>query len=423
MSGYTMPWLRAAQRLQLRRAEDSAAPRRTSGRRVKRVLLICDFGPGLLDEILTPYEHMRDTEVTLVRKKHGEVAVPSRVRMVRVPLPVIGTSDGMGVLRYLLLALNTVAYVTVGSLLAAYAALRFRCDVIHARFIFPQGVVGLVASIISRSKLVVTAEGSDINLYLRSGVARGVLRMLARRGEFVSVSKPIHDELLRFGVRSQCIPNSVDGAAFRFVPVDRKEKAVLFIGNLTPSKNPQTLIEAASLIHRFLSANGISVTIIGDGPLKAPLRQMVSRLGLEDVVTLEGILPHRQVRDYLARSYVYVSCSKGEGMSLAFLEAMASGCILLATNIPANAALIRDGETGFLFEVGDAQALAESIRNAFLNREALALVTQRARQSFDAQYDSEKTSATLGALYERLESARPVWDRGRAPAREEGIAC
>lgn len=373
----------------------------------KKILLICDFGPGLLDDVLIPYEHMPDTRVTLLRKKHGEVQIPQGVTTVRVPLPVMGTSEVMGPGRLASLAINTLAYLVVGSLLSIYAALRFRCDVVHARFVFPQGVVGLVAAVISRSRLVVTAEGSDINLYLRSGFARAVLLALSRKGEIVSVSKPIQGELSRYGMRSRCIPNSVDGSRFSFVPMGDKEDAILFVGNLNAGKSPQTLIEAVARVHPFLKAKGVRVRMVGDGPMRRALERMVSELGVEDTVTLEGTVPHEKVREYLARSYVYVSCSKGEGMSLALLEAMASGCLLLVSRIPANAALVRDRETGFLFDVGDPSALAAAIRNAFTNRPSLESVPKRARLSFEAKYDVERNSATLAALYDWPYTGRP----------------
>jgi len=105
-----------------------------SQKRGRRVLLICDFAPGLLQNVLAPYEFMNDTEVTLVRRSRGQFRVPGNVRVVNVPLPVIGTSGKRTTSRSLALLLNTVSYLFVGSLLSTFAALRFRCNLVHARF-------------------------------------------------------------------------------------------------------------------------------------------------------------------------------------------------------------------------------------------------------------------------------------------------
>jgi glycosyltransferase involved in cell wall biosynthesis len=385
------------------RREESQATTDLGEKRRRRILLVCDFGPGLLYDVLTPYEFTQDTKVALVRRKYGHINVPASIRLVRVPLPVLGTSESRGARGSFYLFANTVAYVVVGSLLSTYAALTFRCDVVHARFVFPEGIVGFVASILSRSKLVVTAEGSDVNLYLKTGFARALLLMLSRRGEFVSVSKPIQNELSRLGVESAYIPNSVDGSKFKFVPLEEKENLVAFVGTLTKTKRPEFLVEAVNLAHKFVVQKGIQVRIIGDGPLKETLDRMITRLGLEDSIKLEGYLSSEKVRERLAQAYAYVNCSKTEGMSLAFLEAMASGCLLLASNIPGNQALIQNGETGILYDTKDSAALAESIRSAFLNRSSLGAVTKKARESFESEYDTLKAAANLTRLYDSLE--------------------
>ena len=370
---------------------------------LKRILLICDFGPGLLYDVLTPYGFTNDTKVALVRRKYGQISLPPSIQLVRVPLPVVSISESRGVIGSLYLYANTVAYLAVGSLLSTYAALKFHCNVVHARFLFPEGIVGFVTSVFTRSKLVLTAEGSDVNLHLKNRVARAFLSMLSRRGEFVSVSKPIQNELWRFGIPSHYIPNSVDGTKFKFVPLEEKENLVAFVGTLTEVKRPEFLVEAVNLVHTFIVQRGIQVRIIGDGPLKESLDRMITSLGLEDSIKLEGYLSSEEVRRRLARAYAYVNCSRTEGMSLAILEAMASGCLLLASDISGNKALIQNGETGILYDTKDSAALAESIRSAFLNRSSLGAVTKKARESFDSEYDTLRGVANLTHLYNSLE--------------------
>jgi L-malate glycosyltransferase len=374
---------------------------------LKRILLICDFGPGLLYDVLTPYEFTKETKVALVRRIYGQINLPSNIQLVRVPLPVGVISGRRGTMGTLYLYGNTMAYVAVGSLLSIVAALKNHCEVVHARFLFPEGIVGLVTSIFTRSKLVVTAEGSDVNLYLKGGVARALLSIISRRAEFVSVSKPIQKELSRHGVPSHYIPNSVDGSKFKFVPLEEKENLVAFVGTLTGVKRPEFLVEAVNLVRAFVVERGIQVRFIGDGPLKETLDQMITKLGLEDTIILEGYLSSEEVRERLARAYAYVNCSRTEGMSLAILEAMASGCLLLASNIPGNKALIQNGETGILYDAEDSTALAESIISAFLNRSSLRAVTKNAREAFDLEYDTSRGVANLRHLYNIPEVSPP----------------
>lgn len=371
---------------------------RASGRGT-RVLLICDFGSGLLRHVLSAYAFMSDTDVTLVRRRLRRTRLPENVRLVSVPVPVIGATDWGQVSRSFPLLLNTLSYLLVGSLLSTLAAFRYRCNVVHARFLFPEGVVGLVASVLSGARLVATAEGFDVNLHLRNRLARTALVTIARRGEIISVSKPIFDQLSDLGVPSFFQPNAIDSSRFRFVSLDEKENLVIFVGMLEENKRPMLLVEAIGSIRPFVARHGIKVKIIGEGPLKESLQRRIEELGLQDCVRLEGFLGAERVAEYMARARAYVSCSASEGMSLAMLEAMASGPVVIASDIPATRALITNAQTGFTFPVDEAGALARAIEFVFESSSEISSVPARARELVESTYDVRKNAAELELIY------------------------
>jgi glycosyltransferase involved in cell wall biosynthesis len=217
---------------------------------------------------------------------------------------------------------------------------------------------------------------------------------------FISVSQPIHNMMSRIGARSYYIPNSIDGAKFKFVPLENKDNLIIFVGRLTDVKKPQTLVEAINLIHPFIVQQGIQVRMIGEGPLREDLELEISRLGLESSIRLEGRLAHEEVREYMARAYAYVSCSSTEGMSLALLEAMASGCLVLASNIPGNSAVIQHEKTGLLFDSLDPTELAGVIQRAFQQPSASKVLASNARDNFESNYDSRLTALRVIEVYE-----------------------
>jgi len=363
-----------------------------------RVLLVCDFAPGLLSSVLSNYG-LADAEVTLVRRGKAPGGTPANVRLLALPLRVIASSDDMPFGGYLRWLVNTVAYVFVGSAVAGVVALKSRCNVVHARFIFPQGFVGLVASSLLRSELIITAEGTDANLYLNNRVLRGLLRVLARRARFIAVSRPIQARLSALGVQADFLPNSVDCSLFRFVPLHAKQNVIAFVGSLTWVKRPQFLLDGLSKIRSFLVDERIKVRIVGDGPLRPSLERQIRERRLEEVVELEGDRPREYVADLLARAAVYVSCSTMEGMSLAMLEAMASGPVVIASDIPATRALITNGETGFTFPVDDPDALAQAIRFAFERSSEISRVPERARALVESTYDIRTNASKLLQVY------------------------
>ena len=220
--------------------------------------------------------------------------------------------------------------------------------------------------------------------------------------EFISVSKPRNGQLSMFGTPIRYIPNSIDGEEYRFVPLDKKEKTVIFVGRLHDLKRPLFFVEAIGLIHPFLSQRGIQAKVIGEGPLKETLRETIERLGLGDLVSLEGQLPPEKVREHMARAYAYVTCSITEGMSLALLEAMASGCVVVASDIPGNSAVIQDQTTGLLFDGKDPSGLAHMIERVFEEPSMAAMLARNARDEFDSRYDAEQNTLIVMQVYKEV---------------------
>jgi glycosyltransferase involved in cell wall biosynthesis len=72
--------------------------------------------------------------------------------------------------------------------------------------------------------------------------------------------------------------------------------------------------------------------------------------------------------DLLTKADIYVSTSLYDGTSVSLLEAMASGCFPVVSDIPSNREWIRDGENGFLVPVNDEQYLAKKIIDAIRDK-------------------------------------------------------
>ena len=164
--------------------------------------------------------------------------------------------------------------------------------------------------------------------------------------------------------RIETLPNAIDLA--RFSPATAEERAhareqlglqraepvFVSVANLTPVKDPLTLVEAAGLVRgAFPQAQFV---MIGEGPLRGALEDRIRMLGLSNV-RLDGA--QRDVRPYLAAADVGLMTSRSEGSSNAVLEYMAMGVPAALSDIPANRELV----PGTFFQVGNAAALAERI--------------------------------------------------------------
>src|ERR1035438_3467946 len=109
-----------------------------------------------------------------------------------------------------------------------------------------------------------------------------------------------------------------------------------------------------------------------------------------------------KVTDWLRAIDIFVLPSLSEALSNALMEAMACGCPVVASNVGGNPELVRNGETGLLFEPGDAASLAAALQ-IFVENEPLRKRLAGAGAKFLRDSFSIRASAKrMGEIYERL---------------------
>ena len=122
----------------------------------------------------------------------------------------------------------------------------------------------------------------------------------------------------RISAMADRIPNRADG--FRVVAISR----------LVDVKNPFTVLRA------FEQGAGQAdrLTLVGEGPLRASLAETCERAGMAGRIALTGLLPREVVFRHLLSADLFVSASRGEGLPVAVLEAMACRCPVVLSDIP-----------------------------------------------------------------------------------------
>ncbi len=181
--------------------------------------------------------------------------------------------------------------------------------------------------------------------------------------------------------------------------------AAVFVGRLSKDKDLLRLLEAwLVVVARWPNAR---LTLVGDGgdhqSVEADLRRLVSQQeSLARTVTFTGWV--EDVTPFLARADIFVFPSLTEGMSNALLEACAWGRVVVASDIPANRAVLEDDHP-LLFPAGDADALARMLIVAFDNRGIAAAARRRALASA-ASVSIERVAEQLEVLLQQADSAR-----------------
>jgi glycosyltransferase involved in cell wall biosynthesis len=137
---------------------------------------------------------------------------------------------------------------------------------------------------------------------------------------------------------------------------------LVYVGRLSPEKGVATLLQALARLATRPDAPAPELTLVGGGEDRDRLQELARRLGLSARVHLTGQLTREALAAELSRADICVQPSLTEGFSKAWLDAMARGLPVLASDVGAAGAVIGgDGERGWLVPPGDATTLAETL--------------------------------------------------------------
>jgi glycosyltransferase involved in cell wall biosynthesis len=208
--------------------------------------------------------------------------------------------------------------------------------------------------------------------------------------------------------RIDVIENGIDAALYRRSADPAGLKAILglnplrrYVANvarLHPVKDQATLVRAFQIVAR--SNDTVDLLLVGDGPLRHDLEQLVDEMGLTGRVEFMGI--RSDVPDLLNAIDVFVLSSVSEAASLTLLEAMASGRPVVATEVGGNPELVRAGLDGLLTPRGDPAAMAAAIAALLDHPDKAAELGRSAAQRVERQFSLDRTIERYWALYREL---------------------
>ncbi len=242
--------------------------------------------------------------------------------------------------------------------------------------------------------VAVTCHGSDVRL-LGSPLVRMIGRpVLGRVAGLSAVSQLMADDLTRWIGRTDVAVTRMPVDDTRFVPGSTRPRppVVLFAGNLIRAKGVDLILRAAAAVHRTRVA--FRLRLVGDGPDRAGFEALARDLGIGSIVDWAGPVGHEQMPREFAGASIFVLASRGkrgEGLPLTVVEALLSGCVVVATPAGGVPELVVDEETGLIARDEDAPHLAEQLGRVLRD-------------------------ASLGARLATAGRARAVAQHGRGPA-------
>lgn len=241
---------------------------------------------------------------------------------------------------------------------------------------------GISPTLSSRIGILGIAHSDDPQHYEHAG------RLMPWWNAVVGVSETIVQALHRLphasGVRVEHIAYGVEvtpAAPMRLTATIHEGEGlrILYAGRL---EERQKRVSDLVAIAQALRGRGVafSCTIAGDGPARAALEARIADAGVGERVRLVGTVPLERMAALYRAHDVFLLPSAFEGLPLVLLEAMAEGCVPVASDVASGVPeLVRDGENGFRVAIGDIETFAE--RLAFLSRDVATrmAMSQRAR--------------------------------------------
>jgi PEP-CTERM/exosortase A-associated glycosyltransferase len=259
-----------------------------------------------------------------------------------------------------------------------------------------------------------TREGS-----LRYRLSHALETFALRRVDHVfTICDGLRQDIVARGIAAQkvtVIPNAVDVDAFTVggeaEPALRARlglegcTVIGFVGSFYAYEGLDLLLDALPSV--LAKRPDARVLLVGGGPQDAALRERAQRLGIADKVVFTGRVPHDEVTRYY--DLVDVLAYPRQSMRLTELvtplkplEAMAQGRLVIASNVGGHRELIRDGNTGVLFEAGSASSFTERLLGLLDDSASWPRLRSAGRQFVEQERNWRASVARYASVYARL---------------------
>jgi glycosyltransferase involved in cell wall biosynthesis len=303
--------------------------------------------------------------------------------------------------------LRTLAHFGEGVYLAYQMKMRGIRHV-HASFAHTAGVALIISNLL---RIPFSFSAHAVDIYARNRI---LIPLKLRRAKFViTISNYNRSYLSRLAGNTDVqrkihiIRYGVDVSAFS--PQPRKEESatpvILSVGRLVEKKGFPYLVGACKiLVERKYKFH---CQIIGDGPQRLLLEDLIRTNGLSEYINLVGVVFQEKLKDYLGKADFFVlPCvvSKDgdrDGIPNVLIEAMAMEIPVISTLVSGIPELITHGKEGLLVPEKDETALADAMAFLLEKGDIRGQMGEAGRKRVEADFDISKTSAQLSEIFKK----------------------
>ncbi len=244
-------------------------------------------------------------------------------------------------------------------------------DLLHVHYAIPHASAAYMAKQILKKEgkeipVITTLHGTDITLVGRDKTYAPVVTFSINESDAITaVSQNLKDETFKhFDIKKEIevIVNFVDVSRFSRKPIDafkkviapNGERVLMHASNFRKIKRVQDVVKIFAAVKKQIPSK---LMFVGDGPERSTAEDLARDLGVFDDVRFVG--KQEQMEDILAIADLFLLTSEYESFGLAALEAMAAGVPVVSTDAGGLSEINIDGETGYMSNVGDVEAMSK----------------------------------------------------------------
>lgn len=311
------------------------------------------------------------------------------------------------------LAYNLIAYISLKRLLNKVKDI----DLIYERYSFFCWISSYIASYYRIPLIFEVNEMSETDrirpLLLKKFAKRIEKKIFNRAMAIIVVSKFLKEEIRKLGVTSKkiyVIPNAVDIKKFNVTAHDNfkrgnfnltDEIVIGFVGSFVPWHNLKLLLETLKEIIQEGNEN-IRLMLVGDGPQRSEIEDLVYTEGLSKYVIFTGYIEHDEVSAFIRLMDICVIPHSNRFRSpLKMFEYMAMAKPVVAPRLEPIEDIIVDGENGILFEPEDKTSLKEAIIYLIRNKKKREEIGNMARRTVIENYTWRANAIKILRIFEK----------------------
>ncbi len=294
-------------------------------------------------------------------------------------------------------------------------------EILHCHYAIPHATSAWIAREMLRQqrrdvKVITTLHGTDITLVGQDPSFNAITKFSIERSDrLTAVSEYLRRETYSaFGCTAcdvKVIHNFVDPEIYnreRYAPAVRNQfgstqPVLMHISNFRTVKRVRDIVGIFARVNAELPSR---LVMVGDGPDRVVAEDETRRLGVEASVSFLGKID--DVAPLLAAADLFLLPSETESFGLSALEALASGVPVIATRVGGLPEVVRDGETGFLFEVGDILGMARVSLELLRDPERWQRMSQLAAADARARFSQNEIVTQYEQMYKTSLAADSV---------------